>query len=98
MAVFCDTRIHTNFRTISILPQESSEPEIDIPRDTSASQQFVEQIAPAVRNEDSVCVDTQGNIIARWRYDMRELEGWLALAESSFDFWDNEEDAVYDNL
>jgi hypothetical protein len=23
---------------------------------------------------------------------------WLCLAEKSFDFWDNEEDAYYDNL
>jgi len=24
--------------------------------------------------------------------------GWLKMAESSFEFWDNEEDAVYDRL
>lgn len=24
--------------------------------------------------------------------------GWLALAESAFDFWDNEQDAIFDNL
>jgi hypothetical protein len=24
--------------------------------------------------------------------------GWLKLAESSFDFWDNEEDAIYDQM
>jgi hypothetical protein len=24
--------------------------------------------------------------------------GWLKLAESSFEFWDNEEDAIYDQL
>ena len=29
--------------------------------------------------------------------DLRETLGWLA-AEKSFDFWNNEEDAVYDTL
>jgi len=24
--------------------------------------------------------------------------GWLKAAESSFEFWDNEEDAIYDQL
>jgi len=24
--------------------------------------------------------------------------GWLKLAESAFEFWDNEEDAIYDQL
>ena len=24
--------------------------------------------------------------------------GWLKLAESSFEFWDNEEDAIYDQM
>jgi hypothetical protein len=24
--------------------------------------------------------------------------GWLKLAESAFDFWDNEEDAIYDQM
>ena len=24
--------------------------------------------------------------------------GWLRLAESSFEFWDNEEDAIYDQM
>lgn len=28
----------------------------------------------------------------------RETLGWLKLAESSFDFWDNEDDAIYDDL
>ena len=30
--------------------------------------------------------------------DMRETLGWLKAAEQSFDFWKNEEDAVYDTL
>lgn len=33
--------------------------------------------------------------------DLEELTenlGWLRLAESSFGFWDNEEDSVYDHL
>ena len=33
--------------------------------------------------------------------ELRELSeelGWLRAAETSFDFWDNQEDAVYDNL
>ena len=33
--------------------------------------------------------------------ELRELTEdlqWLKIAESSFAFWDNEEDAVYDNL
>jgi len=24
--------------------------------------------------------------------------GWLKIAESAFEFWDNEEDAIYDQL
>ena len=24
--------------------------------------------------------------------------GWMRLAETSFDFWDNEDDAIYDSL
>lgn len=27
-----------------------------------------------------------------------ENNGWLALAESAFEFWDNEQDAIFDNL
>jgi hypothetical protein len=27
-----------------------------------------------------------------------ENNGWLALAESAFTFWDNEQDAIFDNL
>jgi len=29
---------------------------------------------------------------------IREQEDWLKLAEPSFNFWDNEVDAIYDNL
>lgn len=33
------------------------------------------------------------------RLDLTEDElDWLRLSEPSFDFWDNEEDAVYDEL
>jgi len=31
-------------------------------------------------------------------YISLEDYGWLKLAESAFEFWDNEEDAVYDQL
>jgi hypothetical protein len=30
--------------------------------------------------------------------ELSDLMGWLALAQSAFDFWDNEEDSVYDSL
>ena len=30
--------------------------------------------------------------------DLRETMGWLKAAETSFEFWNNEEDAVYDTL
>jgi len=30
--------------------------------------------------------------------DFLETLGWLKAAEKSFDFWDNEADAVYDTL
>ena len=30
--------------------------------------------------------------------DLRETLGWLKTAENSFEFWNNEEDAVYDTL
>ena len=30
--------------------------------------------------------------------DLNEDLRWLKLAEKSFEFWDNDEDAVYDNL
>lgn len=30
--------------------------------------------------------------------DLAENVAWLRLAESSFDFWDNEEDAIYDDI
>ena len=30
--------------------------------------------------------------------DIRETVGWLRAAESSFDFWNNPGDAVYDTL
>ena len=29
---------------------------------------------------------------------LRDELGWLKTAERSFEFWDNEEDAVYDSL
>ena len=29
--------------------------------------------------------------------DARETLGWLAVAEKSFEFWNNEEDSVYDD-
>jgi predicted DNA-binding antitoxin AbrB/MazE fold protein len=29
---------------------------------------------------------------------LRDELGWLKAAERSFEFWDNEEDAVYDSL
>jgi len=29
---------------------------------------------------------------------IREQDDWLSLAEPSFSFWDNEVDAIYDNL
>lgn len=30
--------------------------------------------------------------------DMRETLGWLKSAETSFEFWDNASDAIYDTL
>jgi hypothetical protein len=30
--------------------------------------------------------------------DLQETMGWLKAAEKSFDFWKNEEDAIYDSL
>jgi len=30
--------------------------------------------------------------------DFRQTVGWLKVAEKSFDFWNNEDDAVYDSL
>ena len=30
--------------------------------------------------------------------EMRDMFGWLKAAETSFDFWNNEDDAVYDSL
>ena len=30
--------------------------------------------------------------------DFRQTMGWLKAAEKSFDFWNNEDDAVYDSL
>lgn len=30
--------------------------------------------------------------------ELAETVAWLKLAESSFDFWDNEEDSIYDDL
>lgn len=30
--------------------------------------------------------------------EQRELEGWLEMSQSAFDFWDNDEDAYYDSL
>ena len=30
--------------------------------------------------------------------DLRETLGWLEIAETSFDFWNNPDDAVYDDL
>jgi hypothetical protein len=32
------------------------------------------------------------------RLDVIENSEWLSLAESSFSFWDNDKDALYDNL
>ena len=31
-------------------------------------------------------------------HDLRETFGWLKAAETSFDFWNNENDAVSDSL
>lgn len=63
-----------------------------------ASQRQAERDIPISGDERVICVDAQGNIIPRRRCDMRELDAWLALSVPSFDFWDNEEDAIYDNL
>ena len=30
--------------------------------------------------------------------ELRETLGWLKAAEKSFDFWENEDDALYDSL
>lgn len=30
--------------------------------------------------------------------DIREMLGWLKAAEKSFEFWNNEDDAIYDRL
>ncbi len=30
--------------------------------------------------------------------NLREIIGWLKIAQKSFEFWDNEEDAIYDTL
>ena len=40
-----------------------------------------------------------GNPRRHFRTETRqEITAWLALAESAFEFWNNEEDDVYDNL
>ena len=30
--------------------------------------------------------------------DLRQTLGWLKSSEKSFEFWNNEQDAIYDNL
>jgi hypothetical protein len=37
-------------------------------------------------------------LFERQRSSESEDNGWLALAESAFAFWDNEQDAIFDNL
>jgi len=42
---------------------------------------------------------TAEDIILLKEYNKEEeLDNWLTLAEPSFNFWDNEKDAYYDNL
>ncbi len=42
---------------------------------------------------------TTGKIYTVFSQDeLRETLGWLKAAEKSFEFWNNEEDAVYDTL
>ena len=31
-------------------------------------------------------------------HDLKDQLAWLRAAERSFEFWDNEEDSIYDNL
>ncbi len=51
---------------------------------------------------DTVKGATPGKVYTVFSQDelseLRETLGWLTAAEKSFDFWDNEEDAVYDTL
>jgi len=49
---------------------------------------------------DKVQTHKTMKVIVVFLEELKEEEnrGWLTLAESAFEFWDNEEDAYYDNL
>lgn len=45
--------------------------------------------------------NANAKVIVVFTEEVREEEenkGWLALSESAFEFWNNEEDAYYDHL
>ena len=59
------------------------------------SNQHVQRVAIPIAIAESLA-----NLIkdAIHKQDEVQITEWLALSEKSFDFWDNEQDALYDNL
>jgi len=58
----------------------------------------LEQISEAIRELD---IESQRELLKRLPKLMNidsEILGWQKVAESSLSFWDNAEDAVYDEL
>ena len=54
-----------------------------------------------VESLEDVPVRKTMNIIVVFKEDFKEsygTENWLKLSEGAFEFWDNEEDAYYDDL
>ena len=58
----------------------------------------VEDVVEAIRQLDSSERKELLNVLPSALLLDPENSGWLRSAESSFNFWDNEEDAVYDRL
>jgi len=50
------------------------------------------------RPREYLRVTRDGTAAVSQRPQSEELRGWLAVAESAFSFWDNDEDAEYDDL
>ncbi len=64
------------------------------------------KVLSAVQKGDKVILTKRGKLfaaVARLRENeierlILEGQGWLKLSESAFDFWDNEDDKVWDKV
>lgn len=62
-------------------------------------RQSLENIAARQdKNLDEFVVEILDDYLSRENSEMKEVSGLMSLSKTSFDEWNNEEDAVYDKL